>query len=32
MFCFHPNLNEAFLNCLDLIEAVGQGANAPKLL
>jgi len=31
-FHFHPNLNEAFLNCPDLIEAVGPFPNAPNLL
>jgi len=32
MFLFHPKLNEAFLICLDLIEAVGPYPNAPNLL
>jgi len=28
-FYFHPNLNEAFLICPDLFEAVGPYPNAP---
>jgi len=31
-FYFHPNLNKAFLNCPNLIEAVGLYPNAPDLL
>jgi len=31
-FCFHPSLTEAFLICLDLIEAVVPYLNAPILL
>jgi len=31
-FYFHPNLNEAFLICPDLIKAVGPYPNAPVLL
>jgi len=30
-FYFHPNLNEAFLICPDLIEAVEPYPNAPNL-
>jgi len=30
-FYFHPNLNETFLICPDLIEAVGPHPNAPNL-
>jgi len=30
-FYFHPNMNEAFLICPDLIEAVGMYPNAPNL-
>jgi len=30
-FYFHPSLNEAFLICPDLIEAVGPDPNAPNL-
>jgi len=29
---FHPNLNEAFLICPDLIEAAGPYSNAPNLI
>jgi len=29
---FHPNLNEAFVICPDLIEAFGPYPNAPNLL
>jgi len=31
-FYFHPNLNETFLICPDLIEAVGPHPNAYNLL
>jgi len=31
-FYFHPNLNEAFLVCPDLIEAIGRYPTAPNLL
>jgi len=31
-FYFHPNLNETFLICPDLIEAVGPYQNAPNSL
>jgi len=31
-FYFHPNFNEAFLICPDLIEAVGPYPTAPNLL
>jgi len=31
-FYFHPNLNETFLICPDLIKAVGPYQNAPNSL
>jgi len=31
-FYFHPNLNEAFLICPNLLEVVGPYPNAPNLL
>jgi len=31
-FYFHPNLNDAFLICRDLIEVVGPYPNAPNSL
>jgi len=31
-YYYHSNLNEAFLICPDLIEAVGPYPNAPNLL